>query len=291
MVGIFPHRGACLRLIGNGATVSGTVTVSANATDNGGMAAVQFRMDGANLGNPVTGPGPGYSYSWDTTAAANGSHTLAAVASDAAGNTTTVSISVTVSNVIAPPVISAVSANPTASGATITWTSSTPSDSQVAYGATSAYGSVSPLNSTLVTSHSVTLTALTASTTYHYQVRSRDSQGNLAIFTTAAPAGPQPLLLIHADASELSGLTNGSVVTPSVAPSGFTGTVVDNGSGSVNFAPAQVGNGVYFLNCCANTDNLDLRPTGPRLPTLIWGRMTISPPGTMSLTMSLTNLR
>src|SRR5262249_59016238 len=34
----------------NGATVSGTVTVAANASDNVGVAGVQFRLDGANLG-------------------------------------------------------------------------------------------------------------------------------------------------------------------------------------------------------------------------------------------------
>jgi len=31
--------------------------------------------------------------------------------------------------------------------------------------------------------------------------------------------------------------------------------VVVNGTGSVNYAPVQNGNGVYFLNCCANTNN------------------------------------
>jgi hypothetical protein len=49
----------------------------------------------------------------------------------------------------------------------------------------------------------------------------------------------------------VSGVTNGAIVTPSVAPPGFTGTVVVASGGSVNFAPAQAGNGVYFLNCCA----------------------------------------
>jgi hypothetical protein len=57
------------------------------------------------------------------------------------------------------------------------------------------------------------------------------------------------------DTSEVSGVTNGSTVTPSVGPSGFTGTVIVNGSGSVNYALAESGNGVYFLNCCINTNN------------------------------------
>jgi hypothetical protein len=47
-----------------------------------------------------------------------------------------------------------------------------------------------------------------------------------------------------------------------MAPAGFTGRVVVTGSGSVNFTPAQVGNGVYFLNCCKNTNNAYYKFTG-----------------------------
>ena len=49
-------------------------------------------------------------------------------------------------------------------------------------------------------------------------------------------------------------MTNGSIVTPAIAPPGFTGKVVLNG-GPVNFAAAQTGNGVYFQNCCMNSNN------------------------------------
>ncbi len=70
-----------------GATVAGTVTVSASASDSVGVVGVQFRLDGTNLGAEVASPP--YSVSWDTTTAANGTHTLTAVARDAAGNTAT----------------------------------------------------------------------------------------------------------------------------------------------------------------------------------------------------------
>jgi hypothetical protein len=80
-----------------GATVSGTVTVTATAADNVGVAAVQFRVNGTNIGSPdTTAP---YSVAWDSKSLANGSHTLTAVASDAAGNqTTSAAVTVTVSN-------------------------------------------------------------------------------------------------------------------------------------------------------------------------------------------------
>jgi len=80
-----------------GNTVSGTLQVSATASDNVGVAGVQFKLDGANLGSEVT-TAP-YQAPWNTTGIANGQHTLTAVARDAAGNTTTgSSVTVTVQN-------------------------------------------------------------------------------------------------------------------------------------------------------------------------------------------------
>jgi Bacterial Ig domain len=87
----------------SGATVSGTaVTVSANATDNVGVVGVQFKLDGGNLGSEdLTAP---YSTTWNTTGTPNGSHTLSAVARDAAGNVGTSSVvTITVSNTTTPP--------------------------------------------------------------------------------------------------------------------------------------------------------------------------------------------
>jgi hypothetical protein len=80
-----------------GATVSGTAQVSASASDNVGVVGVQFKLDGANLGAEDTSAP--YAVSWNTTTATNGTHTLTAVARDAAGNTTTsAGVTVTVSN-------------------------------------------------------------------------------------------------------------------------------------------------------------------------------------------------
>jgi len=83
-----------------GATVSGTgVTVSAAASDNVGIAGVQFKLDGANLG-PEDTAAP-YSFVWNSTTVADGTHTLTAVARDAAGNTATAAaLTVKVSNAV-----------------------------------------------------------------------------------------------------------------------------------------------------------------------------------------------
>ncbi len=77
--------------------VSGTVTVSAVASDNVGVSGVQFLLDGAVLG-AEDGTSP-YSVTWNTATATNGTHILSARARDAVGNTTLAqNISVTVSN-------------------------------------------------------------------------------------------------------------------------------------------------------------------------------------------------
>jgi len=80
-----------------GATVSGTVLVAATASDNVGVVGVQFRLNGANFGAEVAPPP--YTVAWNTTTVPNGTHSLAAVARDGAGNrTTSAAISVTVAN-------------------------------------------------------------------------------------------------------------------------------------------------------------------------------------------------
>ena len=80
-----------------GSTVADTITLSATASDNVGIAGVQFKLDGVNVGaEDTTAP---YSVSWDTRTAANGTYVLAAQARDAAGNVgNSAAVSVTVSN-------------------------------------------------------------------------------------------------------------------------------------------------------------------------------------------------
>ena len=68
----------------SGAIISGMITVSASASDNVGVAGVQFKLDGANLGAEVT-VAP-YTVAWDTTTVVDGPHILTAIARDAAGN-------------------------------------------------------------------------------------------------------------------------------------------------------------------------------------------------------------
>jgi hypothetical protein len=82
--------------------VSGKVPVVANASDNVAVAAVQFFLDGAPLGSPVTTPP--YAIQWETSLATAGSHVLTAQATDSSGNVAaSAGVTVTVQNP-APPV-------------------------------------------------------------------------------------------------------------------------------------------------------------------------------------------
>ena len=105
----------------NTSTVNGTIAISAQATDNVGVAGVQFRVGQTTLGaEDTTAP---YGISWNTSAVADGTHTLTATARDAAGNQSSHSISVTVNNApptdTTPPSVSFIAP---ASGATVAGT-------------------------------------------------------------------------------------------------------------------------------------------------------------------------
>src|SRR2546422_163 len=81
----------------------------------------------------------------------------------------------------APKITSVGASAVTHEAATISWTTDEGADGQVEYGTTSTYGTATPISSTLVTSHSIVLSGLRATTIYHYRVKSRDGWGNLAV--------------------------------------------------------------------------------------------------------------
>src|SRR5215467_642012 len=62
--------------------------------------------------------------------------------------------------------------------AQVVWTTNVASDSWVDYGTTPSFGSSTPVDPTMVTTHQVTISGLAAGTTYYYQVNSTDSKGN-----------------------------------------------------------------------------------------------------------------
>ncbi len=88
------------------------------------------------------------------------------------------------------PLLSAVTATAvSATSAIVKWTTDQRSTSQVQFGTTSAYGSLSIANGALTTAHSITLIGLTPGTSYNCAAQSSNSEGLLAfsgnlVFTT-----------------------------------------------------------------------------------------------------------
>ena len=174
----------------NGATVSGTVSVTANASDNVGVASVQFQLDGANLGSlDMTAP---YSVSWTTTSATNAAHTLRAIAKDAAGNSTTsAAVTVTVNNgapdTTPPSVPTSLSASALSSSQiSLTWKASTDNVGVTGY---NVFRGGAKIGTSATASYIDN--GLTASTSYTYNVSAFDAAGNTSAQSGAASATTQ----------------------------------------------------------------------------------------------------
>jgi hypothetical protein len=116
----------------NGAIVSATVSVTANASDDVGVTKVEFLLDGVLQSTDTTSP---YAWSWDTTTSSNASHALVAKAYDAANNIGTSStVTVTVDNDVTAPTASITAP---ANGATVSATVSVTASASDNVGVTS----------------------------------------------------------------------------------------------------------------------------------------------------------
>lgn len=179
----------------NGATVSGTTTVTASASDNVGVTKVEFYLDNVLQSTSTTSP---YSWSWNTTTSANGSHSLNSKAYDAAGNVgTSATVTVTVSNVAdtTPPTAptNLVASTPTIGNTkrkiNLSWTASTDNVGVTGYQiwrATSATGPFTQIATTTATSY--TNGGLTSGTTYWYYVKAYDAANNVSAASNTASA-------------------------------------------------------------------------------------------------------
>ena len=145
-----------------------------------------------------------------------------------------------------PLTVSVVLSTPTSSGSTITWTTNENSSSKVDYGLTNSYGSATSETdtSTRVTSHSVALSSLSACTTYHYRVRSKDVATNETVdsdntFTTSGCTGSSS---VSATATNQITITSGGTLTLQDGNShGLTLTVPASFGGSnANFQAHQL---------------------------------------------------
>ncbi len=119
------------------------------------------------------------------------------------------------------PTVSAVSSQVGSIEAQITWNTNEASLSWVLYGTTTSYGKES-LGTTYITSHSAKLTSLNASTTYHYQLKTKDSSGNIGntsdyTFTTLL-SGSLPISTTTITTATTTVTTATTTVSPTPSP-------------------------------------------------------------------------
>lgn len=169
-------------------------------------------------------------------------------------------------DLVGPIIANVQASNLSSAAATVSWTTDEAADSQIEYGPTTAYGTSTTLDTTMVTSHFGTLSGLTANTPYHYRVKSRDAAGNLTVsgdytFTTPAPDTQAPSVLITAPTSGT--VSNTVTVTANASDTvGVTGVQFKldgnnlgsedtNAPYSTSWNTAQTSNGTHTLTAVA----------------------------------------
>jgi Bacterial Ig domain/Putative peptidoglycan binding domain len=164
-----------------GSTVSGaSVALSATASDDVSVAGVQFKLDtNTNIGAEDTTST--YGITWNSTAVADGNHTIVAVARDTSNNYATSSaITVTVDNTA--PVRSAGSPSGTltlnTTGTTLALTTNEAATCKYSTSSGTAYGSMTAFTTIGSTSHSKSVSGLANGGSYVYYVKCQDGQSN-----------------------------------------------------------------------------------------------------------------
>ncbi len=139
-----------------------------------------------------------------------------------------------------PPIISGVFVSGiSTNSAFINWSTDQPSTSYVQYGP-SSYTNTTPTDSTLVTTHSVTLSGLAASSLYHFRVGSTNSTGGATLspdYTVTTLAVPSTISLSAASSTL-------SLIQGNSATDGITATLLTGNPVSVSFSAASLPSGV-----------------------------------------------
>ncbi|MBI4424741.1 MAG: hypothetical protein HY554_13495, partial [Elusimicrobia bacterium] len=159
----------------DGETVTGRrVELVAEASDDVAVASVRFQIDGKDLGRPADGS-PAKA-ALDTTALADGTHSLAVIAKDEAGAETSARITVIVDN--APPAILDLAVEARApTSVVIRWRTSEPALSSLEHGPTRELGR-KELPSARGREHRRSLEGLEPDKEYYFRIEAADALGH-----------------------------------------------------------------------------------------------------------------
>ena len=193
----------------SGVQISGTITVSAAASDDVGVAGVQFTLDGVSLGAESTATP--FSIAWNSGSVANGPHELGAFARDAAGNQSSASVTVTVANDTTAPVVAIASpVNGAIVAGTIAFAASATDDFGVA-GVQLMVDGVNLGAERLVPPYAVTWNSGSAANGVHVLAAvARDAAGNqrnASVTITVANDVTAPVIAITSPAADATSVT------------------------------------------------------------------------------------
>lgn len=229
----------------NGANVGGTVTLSADASDNIAVDHVDFLVNGTMVGTAASAP---YTVNWNSTTLPNGVVTVTAHAVDTSANSADASINVTIANDVTPPSAPTNLAATTASSAKIdlTWTASTDNVEVTGYDI-KRNGTLLASVGTM-TSYSDTTAA--PGTTYQYQVFAKDAAGNISSASNTASA--TTLAALFSDNFETGDMTlwtvnSGLSVQQQEVLAGFYAARATSNSSAVTNAYSQLATPQYDL--------------------------------------------
>ena len=196
--------------------MSGAATMSASASDDVGVAGVQFQLDGLDVGAEDTAAP--FSLTWNTTTTTNGPHTVTAVARDAAGNrTTSAEVGVFVNNATnSEPVVMSRRRRPDRLSVALPRSARAPQTTWVSRGSVRIDGiNLGAEDTTAPYGVSWTTTSV-ASGTHMVTAEARDSAGNrttsaaisVSVNNTSSDSAPSVSIMAPASGQTVSGTAN-----------------------------------------------------------------------------------
>lgn len=137
--------------------------------------------------------------------------------------------------------------NPEPTGAIITWTTSTNATAQVFYGTTPGYGSLTTLDTNLVTSHVALLSGLTGGTTYYFQIEAASGTNQASATGSFTPDGS---VIVQALQASYSGVWTIESSAPDKYSGSYkyAGTTTGSDSAEATFQPNILTPGNYDVS-------------------------------------------
>ena len=148
----------------------------------------------------------------------------------------------------------------------ITWTTNEAANSEINYGSTSSSLNTTASSSTLQTNHAITITGLTADTTYYFRVRSTDASSNVATddnggaaysFTTLLTPGGTTIIITGGSSAQRGDreppiISNIEIVNVTANSASVTWRTSEDGNSLVRFGVSEtygalVGNDLELL--------------------------------------------